>query len=108
VILCNVPPNPRAGGHPAYDLCPREWELHEVDAVQGLQDLVLTKYEFAFFAEVARAWNKSPRAWDAFPEFLRIVYAHRILRESEMDPDLVKQEEAANNSPDHATNREAA
>jgi Fe-S-cluster containining protein len=108
VILCDVPPKPREDAHPAYDLCPREWELHEVDAVQGLQDLVLTKYEFAFFAEVARAWNKSPRGWDAFPEFLRIVYAHRILRESEMDCGPVKQEEAANPTPDYATHREAA
>jgi Fe-S-cluster containining protein len=107
VVLCNVPPKPRDDAHPAYDLCPREWEAHEVDPVQGLQDLVLTKYEFAFFAEIARAWNKSPKAWDAFPEFLRIVYSHRVQRESEMDADLIQQE-AAHNAPTYSTNRDAA
>jgi Fe-S-cluster containining protein len=104
VVLCGAPPKPRDNAHPVYDLCPREWEVHEVDPIQGLQDLVLTKYEFAFFAEIARAWNQSPKAWDAFPEFLRIVYSHRVQRESEMDADLMLQEAA----PNHSINRDAA
>jgi Fe-S-cluster containining protein len=107
VVLCDVPPKPPDNAHPVYDLCPREWEAHEIDGVQGLQDLVLTKYEFAFFAEIARAWNKSPQAWDAFPEFLRIVYSHRVQRESEMDADVI-QLDAARTSPEYTTNRAAA
>ena len=74
VILSKVPPPPREDKHPAYDLCPREWETHEVDPIQSMQDLVVTKYEYAFFAEIARAWNQSPRAWRKFPEFLHLVY----------------------------------
>jgi len=93
VILCNVPPSPHAGGHPAYDLCPREWEPHEVDPVQSVQDLVVTKYEFAFFAEIARAWNRSPRPWQAFPDFLQIVYSNRVQHESDVKE--TEEEEAA-------------
>ena len=41
-----------------YDLCPREWTVNEIDPIQSMQDLVVTKYEYAYFAEIARAWNQ--------------------------------------------------
>lgn len=112
VVLCNVPASPREGGHPAYDLCPREWELDEVDPVQSVQDLVVTKYEFAFFAEIARAWNQSPRPWKMFPDFLRIVYSNRVQHEAENDWRRTTEIDEVVNRPSpvacHGSNRAAA
>ena len=99
VVLCNVPPSPREGGHPAYDLCPREWEPDEIDPIQSVQDLVVTKYEFAFFAEIARAWNQSPRSWEVFPEFLHLVYSNRVQRESDIDSEPAAEKQAAATGP---------
>jgi hypothetical protein len=95
VVLCNVSSPPRDDAHPAYDLCPREWEVEELDPVRTLQDLVITKYEFAFFAEIARAWNQAPKSWKAFPEFLRLVYSNRILHESDVKLEEEDSEDAA-------------
>jgi Fe-S-cluster containining protein len=89
VVLCNVPASPREESHPAYNLCPREWKADEIDPIQSMQDLVVTKYEFAFFAEIARAWNQSPRSWEAFPQFLRLVYSRRVEHESAMSDESV-------------------
>ena len=87
------PRRPARRSHPAYDLCPREWEADEVDPIQSVQDLVVTKYEFAFFAEIARAWNQSPRPWQAFPDFLRIVYSNRVQRETDHDREQSAQQD---------------
>jgi hypothetical protein len=81
-LLCDVPTTARSDPHPAYELCPREWELSDIDPVQAVQDLVLIKYEIAFFREVAAAWNRSPRPWTVFPDFLHLVYSHRVQRDS--------------------------
>ena len=113
VVLCNVSSPPRDDAHPAYDLCPREWEVEELDPVRTLQDLVITKYEFAFFAEIARAWNQAPKSWKAFPEFLRLVYSNRILHESDVKLEEEDSEDAAtvpftNSQMDHASDRIAA
>lgn len=88
-ILCNVPTTSRASSHPAYGLCPREWETSDVDPVQTVQDLVVAKYEIAFFAEIARVWNQSPRPWKRFPDFLHLVYSNRVQREADIEADLV-------------------
>jgi len=78
-----------------------------------MQDLVITKYEFAFFAEIARAWNQSPKTWAAFPNFLRLVYAHRIAREADVKLEEDDNEDAAtgpfaNTQIDRAATRSAA
>ncbi len=99
VVLCNVPSTSREGSHPAYDLCPREWEPSEVDPIQSVQDLVVTKYEFAFFAEIARAWNQSPRPWQVFPDFLRIVYSNRVQPETDHDREQSAQQDEAATVP---------
>jgi Fe-S-cluster containining protein len=94
VVLCNVPTTARSGSHPAYDLCPREWELGDIDPVQSVQDLVITKYEISFFTEIARVWNQSPKPWNVFPDFLHIVYSNRVQREPESDERRTENEEA--------------
>lgn len=68
-----------------YRLCPRPWELADIDPLRAPQDLVLLRYEMQFFAEVAALWNRNPGDWGNFPEFLRLVYANRVLRESTTD-----------------------
>ena len=98
VLLCNIPKTGRSEAHPAYDLCPREWELSDVDPVQSVQDLVITKYEIAFFTEIARSWNQSPRPWNVFPEFLHIVYSHRVRHETDNDRRPAEKEKPADAS----------
>ncbi|MDP1798705.1 MAG: hypothetical protein Q8K78_14520, partial [Planctomycetaceae bacterium] len=42
--------------------------------------LVLMNFELQFFHQVANSWNRSPQAWDIFPEFLRMVYENRVIK----------------------------
>jgi hypothetical protein len=40
---------------------------------------VIAKYEMNFFFKLARAWNARLGEWTAFPDFLQLVYAQRVL-----------------------------
>ncbi|MGH7199171.1 MAG: YkgJ family cysteine cluster protein, partial [Planctomycetaceae bacterium] len=77
-VIHDVPERGRAGDDPAYTLCPRPWTPDDLDPLETVQDLVITKYEMAFFHQLARLWNRSPRPWQVFPDFLRLVYAARV------------------------------
>lgn len=79
VVLQDVPANGRDDGEPAYALCPRSWTTADVDPIDTAADLAAAQYELAFFHEIARVWNRSPGAWESFPDFLRLVYASRIV-----------------------------
>jgi Fe-S-cluster containining protein len=81
-VLHDVPERgrPTADGD-IYRLCPRPWDVADVDPISAPQDLVLLRYETQFFAQVAALWNQSPGEWTAFPEFLRVVYTNRVIRE---------------------------
>ncbi len=81
-IVNSVPQRGRDGDHPVYDLCPRQWEPSDVDPLTTLHDLVVANYEMSFFHSVAAIWNRTPQGWEAFPEFLRAVYAGQIIDEA--------------------------
>lgn len=83
VIIHDVPDRGRSGDEPVYNLCSRQWEPADVDGLEMFQDLVVTKYEMEFFHKLAGLWNRSPRAWSVFPDFLHIVYSSRVMLESE-------------------------
>ena len=92
-IIYDVPPRGRVSDDPAYDLCPRQWEPADLDPLDTLQSLVVAKYEMAFFHQLAQMWNRAPRPWNLFPDFLRLAYAGRVLREepqSHAEPDTIK------------------
>lgn len=81
-LLAVIQPVPtcKREGHPdAYDLCPRPWTPEDIDPVQSVQDLVLAQFEMQFFHVVAQRWNRQPGAWADFPEFLHLVYEHRVV-----------------------------
>jgi len=81
-IIHEVPSNGRSGEDPAYDLCPRQWEPDDFDHLQTIQSLVVAKHEINFFHQLADLWNRNPRAWDVFPDFLHYVYGSRVQGES--------------------------
>lgn len=83
-VIYDVPASPREEEHPAYDLCPREWEPRDLDPLETVQTLVWADYERKFFAQVADYWNGSPGDWRTFPDFLRAVYSRRVLHESDL------------------------
>lgn len=92
-LLAVIEPVPscKREGHPeAYALCPRPWTPEDLDPVQSVQDLVLAKFEMQFFHVVASRWNRQPGAWADFPEFLHIVYEHRVMTRDadEIDAEL--------------------
>ncbi|MDQ3330973.1 MAG: YkgJ family cysteine cluster protein [Planctomycetota bacterium] len=78
-VLYDVPQRGRKDEHPAYTLCPRPWRADEVDPLQAPQDLAVAKFEMEFFRSVALAWNRTPRAFGEFLEFLRLIYLNRVL-----------------------------
>ncbi len=80
-IVCDIPEEFRVNENPAYTLCPRPWEPEDIDPIQAVQDLAVVKYELAFFRQVGELWNRSPASWNAFPQFLNIVYSKRVGRE---------------------------
>ena len=82
-IIYDVPETGRTGS-PLYQLCPRPWEPADIDPIQGMQDLVTAKFEMDFFRSLAESWNANPGPWEVFPDFLRIVYAARVLRENKL------------------------
>lgn len=80
-VLYDVPEqSQRDPDHEAYRLCPRPWQPDDVDPVDGIGNLVLMNFELQFFHQVANSWNRSPQAWDIFPEFLRMVYENRVIK----------------------------
>ncbi len=85
-VIYDVPAAGRDGSHPVYRLCPRTWRPEDLDPIQQLQDLVVARYEMNFFFKLADAWNASPGEWRLFPDFLRMVYAGRIIS-AEQDRD---------------------
>lgn len=84
-IVCEVPEQVREDANPVYKLCARQWEPADLDAISAVQDLVVARYEFQFFTQVAERWNRSPQAWTVFPDFLRLVYSNRLQHESAID-----------------------
>jgi Fe-S-cluster containining protein len=80
-VVVDIPERLRQNANPAYTLCPRPWQPEDVDPIQAVQDLAVLKYELAFFWQVADLWNRSPKSWSAFPQFLEIVYSKRVTRE---------------------------
>jgi len=78
-VLHDVPPHGRPSDpSPAFKLCPRPWDVGEVDPVAAVQDLIVVQFELRFFRQVANLWNRSPGSWADFPEFLRLVYTNRV------------------------------
>lgn len=83
-ILADVPSHGRPDdGHALYRLCPRPWEPSDVDPIAAPADLAVARYEMAFFKQVAALWNERLGSWLKFPEFLRLVYANRVIRPTE-------------------------
>jgi Fe-S-cluster containining protein len=77
-ILAHVPVRGRAGEHPAYELCPRDWQPADLDPIDAVQELVVARFETEFFTQFAELWNRRPRPWEAFPAFLRMAYSGRV------------------------------
>ncbi len=92
-VLYDLPTSGRAANqHPAYSLCPREWEPADFDSLELLPDLAVAKFEMRFFRQMALIWNRHPREWSVFPAFLELVYANRILRDqkqTEESPEII-------------------
>jgi hypothetical protein len=82
-VIYDVPACGRKDPSPAYQLCPRPWQPADLDGLETFQSLVVAKAEMEFFADVADVWNRKPRAWAIFPDFLKLVYSTRIRREHE-------------------------
>lgn len=91
-IIYDVPERGRDDSASIYQLCPRPWETSDVDPIDTVQDLVVAKYEMDLFHTLANYWNKSCGPWNLFPEFLRVVYAGRVVREG--DAEKAKREAA--------------
>lgn len=85
-VLHDVPAQGRSEKHPVYSLCPRAWRSEEIDPLQAPQDLAVAKYEMDFFRSAAVVWNQALRPFAVFPEFLRLVYANRVMREPQAAP----------------------
>jgi len=81
VVLNHVPQRvlPTEDG-PIYNLCGRPWEAADIDPIQGLQDLVIAKFEAEFYQQVAAAWNQHRWEWDIFPAFLQATYEQRVVQ----------------------------
>jgi Fe-S-cluster containining protein len=79
VLLTGVPARGRFGDERAYELCPRPWEPADVDALTAVPDLVVARHEMEFFRRLSAIWNRRPQSWLVFPDFLRLVYANRVV-----------------------------
>ena len=86
-VIYDVPERGRQDPDPAYQLCPRPWEPSDVDPMSTYQTLAVAQAEMEFFKRVADIWNRSPRQWTVFPEFLRLVYSNRVSCERDMPAD---------------------
>ncbi len=90
-IVYDVPVRGRNDPHPAYKLCPRQWTPDDIDPLTVTRDLATADFEMRFFHNVARVWNQHRIEWAAFPEFLELVYASRVV--AERDEIAAKQQE---------------
>lgn len=92
-VIYDVPPSGRdANQHQAYTLCSREWEPADFDSLELLPTLAVAQFEMKFFHQLAQLWNRQPRNWAMFPDFLTLVYSNRILRapaEVEEEPHII-------------------
>lgn len=96
VVLQDVPPSGRVGDEAVYSLCPRPWTPADVDPLEAPANLVVAKYEMDFFRQVAELWNRRPRSWQLFPDFLRIAYGSRVVqRTPEEEPSSIPFRRAA-------------
>ncbi|GAB4152383.1 MAG: hypothetical protein Tsb009_28260 [Planctomycetaceae bacterium] len=100
-ILHDIPDTARNADEPVYDLCPSTWKASDLDSISTMQTLVIAKFEMVFFQQLADIWNRKPRPWRVFPEFLRLVYEKRVTVETadELDdapePEIIKIHTAA-------------
>lgn len=85
IVISEIPSHGRDDRQPVYELCPRPWEKTDIDPIQLTQDVVICRYEMASFSQVATIWNRQPRPWSLFPEFLRMVYRERVVTQSSLD-----------------------
>lgn len=81
-VITEVPQRGRESDHAVYQLCPRQWEPSDFHAIELMQDLVVAKYEMAYFKQLAAIWNRAPRPFSIFPDYLHLVYSRRVVRES--------------------------
>ncbi|QDT37087.1 Flagellin N-methylase [Stratiformator vulcanicus] len=89
-VLHDVPTRGRKETHPAYELCPRNWTVDEVDPISAPQDLTVAKFEMNFFHSLASVWNRAPRSFEVFPDFLKLVYSRRVVSEvDELEPKTI-------------------
>lgn len=98
-IIYDVPTRGRTQDSPAYDLCARPWEPADLDPLSTVQDLIVARFEMAFFHQLARHWNRAERPWELFPEFLRLAYAGRVQRENVADVELPDDDSAPQTIP---------
>ncbi len=84
-LIHDIPERTREGEGQVYDLCSRQWEPSDLDPVQPLHDLIVAKYEMRFFHQLAEMWNREPRPWEVFPDFVRMVYEQRLTREQPVE-----------------------
>jgi hypothetical protein len=103
-VIQDIPERSREGNAEVYDLCSRPWEPSDLDPVQPLHDLVVVRYEMQFFRSIAELWNRNPRAWSVFPDFLRLVYARRVVREEDLKQPPTVTESASVEAADSAGN----
>jgi len=83
-IIHDVPQRGQLNTDPIYSLCPRPWEAEDVNPIQGMQDLVVAKYEMQFFHLIADVWNRRPGSFAALPEFFQRIYQSRVRKESSL------------------------
>lgn len=88
-LIHDIPDWSRDKGNPAYELCPRNWLPEDLDPVQPLHDLVVAQFEMQLFRNLAAVWNKAPRPWQLFPDFLRMIYERRVMPEPQSNPDVL-------------------
>lgn len=105
-VIHDVPQRSRDAEGDIYDLCPRPWVPEDLDSVKPLHDLVVTRYEMQLFRNIAELWNRNPRPWQVFPEFIQLVYSNRVIREDEMLQKHAEQIKAAAASEAEAASEE--
>ena len=85
-VIQDVPERSREDDAQVYNLCPRPWEPSDLHAIQPLHDLVIARYEMQYFQRIAELWNRNPKQWHGFPDFLRLVYAQRVVAKKQLEP----------------------
>ena len=64
--------------NPIYSLCPTDWKPEHIDPIETPGVIAAAEIEMEFFHKIARMWNRVAGPWEAFPKFLRLVYAGRV------------------------------